>query len=611
MNETQRKQNPSYGSHPPANALSREQLQQRMQAALQDGQGKPVRKRPPRPYAEAEADSVAEPKETKKHPRRKAFPPEHLNHNAVDPEEETGYSYNGFDSYDSYDSYDEYDDENRYSREAEEEPPRPVRTKRKPRPNPPVSEPAETAVKSGTGKKIALLVSLIVVIALLAAYLIGFFSYQNRMLPNTRVNGIDVSGMTVAEAEQNILSQANAKGITFVKKDGEEVPFSGDQFGSNVSLSSNAVLLDAVQNGHGAWFTSFFHPTDLTVSVVNSYSEEELSDLIKNYTWGTVAPTDAKIEKNADDTYEIVPEKEGDLVDADTLTAYTLEQMKDGNNTISLTDANCYLQPEITSEDLQDKLADYNRFSDLTITYDFDDRQEVLEPETISEWITVDENDDSVDVDRDAVTSWVNKNLVKYDTYGSDYMRTFHSTLQGTLEIPGGEYGIYGWLTDVDATVDKLIEYIQDGESVTVEPEYARTGYCRATDDIGDSYAEVDITNQKVFVYKDGELVIESDCVTGMANDPSRETPPGVYKVWSMDRNRILGTYETYGYAQPVDYWIYFTEIDIGFHDLARSAYGGDIYKTNGSHGCVNLPLDVAAELYDTVEIGYPVIVIA
>lgn len=585
LNETQKKKNSSYGSHPPANALSREQLQQRMQAALQDGQGT-TRKRPPRPYTEAEEESVTEQAKTRKSPRRRTFPAEHLNHDTVDMDADMGS--------DGYDA------------EAEEERPRPV--KRMPRPKP---EPAAEAVKSGNGKKIALLVSLLVIVALLAVYLVGFFSYQNCMLPNTRVNGIDVSGMTAAEAEQNILSQANAKGITFVKKDGEEVPFSGDQFGSTVSLTSNTVLTNAAQSGHGAWFTSYFHPTDLTVSVVNSYSEEDLANLIKNYTWGTVAPTDAKIEKGDDDTYQIVPEEEGDMVDTDTLAAYTLEQMKDGNNTISLTDANCYLQPEITSEDLQDKLAEYNRFSDLTITYDFDDRQEVLEPETISEWITVNEEDDSVEVDRDAVTNWVNENLVKYDTYGSDYMRTFHSTLQGTLEIPGGQYGIYGWLTDVEATVDKLIEYIQNGESVTVEPEYARTGYCRATDDIGDSYAEVDITNQKVFVYKDGELVIESDCVTGMANDPSRETPPGVYKVWSMDRNRILGTMESYGYEQPVDYWIYFTEIDIGFHDLLRSEYGGDVYKTNGSHGCVNLPLDVAAEMYDTVEIGYPVIVIA
>ncbi len=584
LNETQKKKNPSYGSHPPANALSREQLQQRMQAALQDGQGT-TRKRPPRPYTEAEAESGAEQTETRKPPRRRTFPAEHLNHDAVDMDEDMG--------------------SDGYGAEVEEERPR---VKRMPRPKP---EPVAEAAKSGNGKKIALLVCLLVIVALLAVYLVGFFSYQDRILPNTRVNGIDVSGMTAAEAEQSVLSQANAKGITFVKKDGEEVPFSGDQFGSIVSLSSDAVLTNAVQSGHGAWFTSYFHPTDLTVSVINSYSEEDLADLIKNYTWGTVAPTNAKIEKGDDDTYQIVPEEDGDMVDTDTLAAYTLEQMKDGNNTISLTDANCYLQPEITSDDLQDKLAEYNQFSDLTITYDFDDRQEVLEPETISEWITINEDDDSVDVDRDTVTNWVNENLVKYDTYGSDYMRTFHSTLQGTLEIPGGQYGIYGWLTDVDATVDKLIEYIQNGESVTVEPEYARTGYCRATDDIGDSYAEVDITNQKVFVYKDGELVIESDCVTGMADDPSRETPPGVYKVWSMDRDRILGTMETYGYAQPVDYWIYFTEIDIGFHDLLRSEYGGDVYKTNGSHGCVNLPLDVAAEMYDTVEIGYPVIVIA
>ncbi|MFR1502341.1 MAG: L,D-transpeptidase, partial [Ruminococcus sp.] len=123
-------------------------------------------------------------------------------------------------------------------------------------------------------------------------------------------------------------------------------------------------------------------------------------------------------------------------------------------------------------------------------------------------------------------------------------------------------------------------------------------------------YAEVDITNQKVFVYKDGELVIESDCVTGLASDPERATPPGVYRVWTMEKDVVLGTYAVQGYEAPVNYWMNFTEIGIGFHDLARVAYGGDIYKTNGSHGCINLPLDVAAEMFDTIEVGYPVIVI-
>ena len=47
----------------------------------------------------------------------------------------------------------------------------------------------------------------------------------------------------------------------------------------------------------------------------------------------------------------------------------------------------------------------------------------------------------------------------------------------------------------------------------------------------------------------------------------------------------------------------------IGLHDADwRSEFGGDIYKTDGSHGCVNLPPEVAKELYDSVEIGTPVV---
>ena len=36
---------------------------------------------------------------------------------------------------------------------------------------------------------------------------------------------------------------------------------------------------------------------------------------------------------------------------------------------------------------------------------------------------------------------------------------------------------------------------------------------------------------------------------------------------------------------------------------------GGDIYTYNGSHGCVNLPHDVALKLYDMVDIGTMVVV--
>ena len=49
---------------------------------------------------------------------------------------------------------------------------------------------------------------------------------------------------------------------------------------------------------------------------------------------------------------------------------------------------------------------------------------------------------------------------------------------------------------------------------------------------------------------------------------------------------------------------------NIGLHDASwRNKFGGDIYLTNGSHGCINLPTAKAAEIYDYVEKGEAVIV--
>lgn len=48
---------------------------------------------------------------------------------------------------------------------------------------------------------------------------------------------------------------------------------------------------------------------------------------------------------------------------------------------------------------------------------------------------------------------------------------------------------------------------------------------------------------------------------------------------------------------------------NIGLHDADwRTSFGGQIYRTNGSHGCVNLPPDYARRIYDVVQTGTPVI---
>lgn len=44
-------------------------------------------------------------------------------------------------------------------------------------------------------------------------------------------------------------------------------------------------------------------------------------------------------------------------------------------------------------------------------------------------------------------------------------------------------------------------------------------------------------------------------------------------------------------------------------HDAKwRSSFGGSIYKTGGSHGCINLPHSVAKKIYENIASGMPVL---
>ena len=48
----------------------------------------------------------------------------------------------------------------------------------------------------------------------------------------------------------------------------------------------------------------------------------------------------------------------------------------------------------------------------------------------------------------------------------------------------------------------------------------------------------------------------------------------------------------------------------IGLHDASwRNSFGGDIYINNGSHGCINLPLEAAEKLYNIINSEMPIIV--
>lgn len=117
------------------------------------------------------------------------------------------------------------------------------------------------------------------------------------------------------------------------------------------------------------------------------------------------------------------------------------------------------------------------------------------------------------------------------------------------------------------------------------------------------TYIDVSIDTQTLTYYVNGAPVLITPCVTGK---PGRGTPRGVFAINSCIPGKYLNgpTWHVW-----VNRWMRFCG-NVGIHDATwRKSFGGDIYKTNGSHGCVNIPHDQAVQLYSMVGVGTPVIV--
>ena len=203
-------------------------------------------------------------------------------------------------------------------------------------------------------------------------------------------------------------------------------------------------------------------------------------------------------------------------------------------------------------------------------------------------------------LDESKVTSYIQYLASKYNTYGD--VRVFKTSLGDKVKIGGGDYG---WVIDKEKEKAQLLKEIKSGETIKREPVFNQTAEVKSeTYDIGNTYVEVDYTNQHMYFYENGKLKLESDIVTGNISR-NNGSPDGVYKIVYKQRDATL-VGETY--ASDVDYFMVFA-YNVGFHDASwRSEFGQEIYKTSGSHGCINMPGAKAEKLYQILPTGTPVI---
>lgn len=238
----------------------------------------------------------------------------------------------------------------------------------------------------------------------------------------------------------------------------------------------------------------------------------------------------------------------------------------------------------------------------FSISVRFDSSLEILTEKNTLGW-RMRASDGTYQWDDDKVSEYFEELKEKYDTPAGTVNFKTHEGVMMQFKSDA-----CGWHLNTDMSVKNLEKAVDDGESVT-DPAWNSGLVYSENSEVGDKYVEISISEQKVYLFEDGDEIFSTDCVTGL--EGVSDTERGVYQVIYKASPSTLKDVDRNGnkYEQPVSYWIDFNGSQ-GMHDATwRSQFGGEIYKTNGSHGCVNLPLDAAKTIYGEVYTYYPVIV--
>lgn len=431
----------------------------------------------------------------------------------------------------------------------------------------------------------------------------------HRFVVGTIINGVPVSGMTTADAEAYIEGYFNG-GYTLEIEDTEGVRevITDTSIGYTVDVTGDLEAILKEENDGGRVSGPGVEHR-YTVDAVLKYDEAALRALLENMAFvKNASPTsDAYITPYEEGkAFSIVPEVQGTEIDMDKLMAAVKEALNSQTQLLKVENLDCYKTVQITSDnaDLNQMCANLNRYKDINITYVFGDQQEILPGLEAVKWIDG-VSGSAIQVNQQKVAEYVKYLADKYDTYGKPH--TFTSTSGRQVSVNGD----YGWQINQAEEAVALTRMVQNGTNQTREPAYSRTAASRTGNDFGTTYVEVDMGLQHIYMYENGTLIAEAPIVTGNVSR-GWTTPEGLYTLYYKERDRVLRGPKradgTYSYESPVSYWMPFNG-GIGLHDASwRGKFGGEIYKNNGSHGCINIPPKTAAVIFEHAYKGIPIL---
>ena len=468
------------------------------------------------------------------------------------------------------------------------------------------TEVAKSTISPIKKRKKIILCIIISICTMLIIYFGMAIYFMNHFYFGSTINSISVSGKVVKDVNEQMASQIKKYQLNIKERGGINEKIKGEKIGLTYDMNGDFKQFKDKQNPY-KWISAVFNPKDSKMIVGVKYDKNLLKEQVDKLSCldssKSIEPKNASY-KYTDNGYVIVDEIIGNKINKgnkDSLYNYVNDAVSKGKATIDLESINYYVNPQYTSKSpkviaTRDML---NKYVSSKITYTFGKDKEILEGSTINKWVTVDENSE-VTFNEKEVEIYIDVLSSKYNTVAK--MRNFVASSGKTINVGGGTYG---WAINKVKETQDLILIIKKGESIAKEPAYYQTALYHGKDDIGNTYVEIDLSRQHLWFYKKGVLITQGDVVTGNDGSEKTRTPGGIYMINYKETNATL---KGEGYASPVNFWLPFNG-NIGIHDAGwRDKFGGELYKTGGSHGCINSPYNVAKTVFDNIEKGTPVV---
>ncbi len=467
----------------------------------------------------------------------------------------------------------------------------------------------------------------ITILGVLATYLIYSIHYSKRWYRNTVINGIDVSGQTLLSSKEMLIDANRDYAMHIVARNDGSIEIDGDSIGYTFDTGENFEQTFQKQHEKSAVFrSSDEYNLEYDVSFDASKLEEQLksSELLKGSdNYKIKKPVSAYVDFSKEDKqFVCVPEEIGNKLNKKKFIEAVEESLRQAMREIDLSDESAfpevYEKPEVTSSDealIQERDA-YNEAALRYVSWNMEEGvTEQITPQKIIKWITY--KDGKIVYDEEKVAAWVESFCLKYKTVGKTRSVKCHTGEK--IKVAGGDYG---WQMDYQNTVEQakkalkekidseaVKKYMEDPsaknkKAITIKKKvkYLNTAFQRdyenfAVDWDTDNYTEVSIADQMVYVFRKGKIAFQCRCITGRPV-PGRETPRGTYFI---KEHREAYTLTGADYSTPVVNWVRITWTGTGFHPATWQPWGSwskELYKTRGSHGCVNLAPADAATIY-------------